>query len=133
MIIIHDIIEALVGDVPAFEVFNEETKLLKIKMEKGAIEEIRRTLDNETGEKFHALWYEFEEKLTNEAKVANALDKPEAQIQHNEADVSTWLDIEKEMLYMMDKHVNLNEFLVALKEVIVEEGEKKLADQSVAG
>lgn len=126
MIVIHDIIEALVGDVPAFEAFNPEVKLQKVKMETEAIDEIRRTLDNETGEKFHSLWHEFEDKLTNEAKVANALDKLEAQIQHNEADISTWLDIEKEMLYMMHKHVEFNDFLIAFKEVIVEEGESKL-------
>ena len=127
MIIIHDIIEALVGDVPAFEQFDADVKLHKIKIESEAINEIRRTLDNETGEKFHLLWHEFEKKETNEAKVANALDKLEAQIQHNEADVSTWLDIEKEMLYMMHKHVDFNEFLTAFKEVIVEEGALKLA------
>ena len=126
MIVIHDIIEALVGDVPAFEQFNSETKLQKIKMENQAIDEIRRTLDNETGEKFHSLWHEFENKETNEAKVANALDKLEAQIQHNEADISTWLDIEKEMLYMMQKHVDFNGFLTVLKDVIVEEGASKI-------
>lgn len=126
MIIIHDIIEALVGDIPAFEQFDAATKLQKIKMESQAIEEIRGTLDNETGEKFHALWHEFENKQSNEAKVANALDKLEAQIQHNEADVSTWLDIEKEMLYMMHKHVEFNEFLTVFKDVIVEEGALKL-------
>ncbi len=127
MIIIHDIIEALVGDIPAFEQFDAETKLRKIKMETEAIDEIRRTLDNETGEKFYSLWHEFENKESNEAKVANAIDKLEVQIQHNEADVSTWLDIEKEMLHMMDKHVDFNEFLTAFKEVIVEEGVLKLA------
>lgn len=126
MIIIHDIIEALVGDIPAFEQFNAETKLQKVKMETEAINEIRSTLDNETGEKFYLLWHEFENKETNEAKVANALDKLEAQIQHNEADISTWLDIEKEMLYMMQKHVDFNEFLTVFKDVIVEEGESKI-------
>ncbi|NCD71892.1 HD domain-containing protein [Mucilaginibacter agri] len=126
MIIIHDIIEALVGDIPAFEQFDAETKLQKVKMETNAINEIRQTLDNQTGEKFYELWHEFENKQSNEAKVANALDKLEAQIQHNEADISTWLDIEKEMLYMMQKHVEFNEFLTVFKDVIVEEGELKL-------
>lgn len=126
MIIIHDIIEALVGDVPAFETFDTAVKNLKMRQETAAIEQIRTSLDNEAGEKFYALWHEFEAKTTNEAKVANALDKLEAQVQHNEAAISTWLDIEKEMLYMLDKHVDFNEFLVALKDVIVEEGEAKL-------
>lgn len=127
MIIIHDIIEALVGDVPAFEQFDAETKRLKIARENEAISQIRQTLDNETGEKFYTLWHEFENKQTNEAKVANALDKLEAQVQHNEADISTWLDIEKEMLHMMQKHVDFNEFLTVFKDVIVEEGAQKLS------
>jgi len=126
MIIIHDIIEALVGDVPAFEAFDLDRKNQKIKMENEAINEIRRTLANETGEKFYQLWHEFEEKSTYEAKVANAIDKLEAQIQHNEADISTWIDIEKEMLYMMGKHVEFNEFLTVFKDAIVKEGEQKL-------
>ncbi len=87
-----------------------------------------RVIRPATGEKFHALWHEFENKETNEAKVANALDKLEAQIQHNEADVSTWLDIEKEMLYMMQKHVVFNKFLTVFKDAIVEEGELKLSN-----
>ncbi|EHQ26426.1 HD domain-containing protein [Mucilaginibacter paludis] len=130
MIVIHDIIEIIAGDVWAFDAFNKETRELKIQREMAAIDEIRKTLDNETGEKFHALWHEFEAKETNEAKVANALDKLEAQIQHNEADISTWLDIEKEMLHMMHKHVEFNEFLIAFKEVIVEEGVEKLANSN---
>ncbi|MDN3550836.1 HD domain-containing protein [Mucilaginibacter aquaedulcis] len=127
MIIIHDIIEALVGDVPAFDTFNEDVKKLKIENETRAIEDIREQLDNTVGDEFFDLWHEFEAKVTNEAKVANALDKLEAQVQHNEADINTWLDIEKEMLYMMDRHVNFNEFLTQLKDAIVEEGALKLA------
>lgn len=126
MIIIHDIIEALVGDIPAFEQFNAEIKQQKIAMESKAIDDIRLQLGGETGERFHALWHEFELKQSNEAKVANALDKLEAQIQHNEADIATWLDIEKDMLYMLQKHVDFNDFLTILKDVIVEEGAAKL-------
>lgn len=41
MIIIHDIIEALVGDIPAFEQFDADIKLQKVKMETDAINQIR--------------------------------------------------------------------------------------------
>ena len=44
MIVIHDIIEALVGDVPAFEAFDQDVKLLKIQEEGRAIEEIKNML-----------------------------------------------------------------------------------------
>lgn len=47
------------------------------------------------GDEIFNLWIEFENKQTFEAKVANALDKLEAQLQHNEADICTWLDIER--------------------------------------
>jgi len=127
MIIIHDIIEAIAGDVPAFDAMDKAVKQQKIEQETKAIEEIRAMLGNETGEGFYTLWHEFEAKATNEARVANALDKLEAQVQHNEADITTWLAIEKEMLYMLDKHVDFNGFLTELKNAIVEEGALKLA------
>jgi putative hydrolase of HD superfamily len=53
---------------------------------------------------------------------------PEARIQHNEAGISTWLDIEKEMRYMMQKHVDFNEFLTIFKAIIVEKGDQKLVN-----
>ncbi|GIQ60847.1 hypothetical protein Flavo103_39830 [Flavobacterium collinsii] len=77
--------------------------------------------------RIYNLWYEFENKVSNESKVANSLDKLEAHIQHNEADIETsWLDIEKKMLFMPDKHVSFNDFLTILKDVIVQEGITKL-------
>lgn len=126
MITIHDIVEAIAGDIPAFEQFDNDVKTQKIANEIKAIESIREELGSENGGKFYNLWYEFENKVSNESKVANALDKLEAQIQHNEADIDTWLDIEKEMLFMLDKHVNFNNFLTILKDVIVQEGITKL-------
>jgi putative hydrolase of HD superfamily len=49
MIITHDFIEALVGNLPAFDTFNDEVKQLKIENETQAIEDIRMQLDNEVG------------------------------------------------------------------------------------
>lgn len=130
MIIIHDIIEAIAGDVPAFEAMDINVKQQKIVQETKAIQEIQAMLGNDTGDEFYTLWHEFEAKATNEAKVASALDKLEAQVQHNEADITTWLDVEKEMLYMLDKHVDFNTFLTELKHAIVEEGALKLMAQN---
>jgi putative hydrolases of HD superfamily len=63
--------------------------------------------------------------------VANALDKLEVQIQHNEADLSTWLDIEHEMSFMMDKHVRFDHMLQLLKDLIEDEAEVKLKEAGV--
>ncbi|MEI5906790.1 HD domain-containing protein [Bacillus spongiae] len=127
MIIIHDLIEAEACDVPAFDTMNNSTvKKQKVEREHQAIVKIKNTLPKELGEEVYNLWMEFEEKESYEAKVANALDKLEAQIQHNEADISTWLEIEKEMTFMMGKHVEFDSFLKKFKDQIEQDGEEKM-------
>lgn len=127
MITIHDLVEAEAGDIPAFDTLNNVAlKEQKSLNEIQAIEGIRDTLGNKLGEELYHLWFEFEHKDTYEAKVANALDKLEAQIQHNEADISTWIEIEYTMSFLMDKHVAFDSTLKLLKDMIEEEAEMKL-------
>ncbi len=132
MIIIHDLVEAYSSDIPAFETMNNiEVKKIKVKNEITAIEKIRDLLGGESGQLFYDYWFEFEHKNTYEAKVANALDKLEAQIQHNEADINTWLPIEHEMTYMLGKHTDFDPVLTELKNLIEAEGIQKLEDSGL--
>lgn len=127
MIIIHDLVEAEAKDIPAFDTMNnEQLREQKAQNEMKAIQRIRETLKGDLGRDVYDLWIEFEHKQTYEAKVANALDKLEAQIQHNEADISTWIEIEYEMSFMMGKHTDFSPVLTQLKELIEEEAEDKL-------
>ncbi|MBM7837237.1 putative hydrolase of HD superfamily [Alkalihalobacillus xiaoxiensis] len=127
MIIIHDLVEADAGDIPAFDTMNdEERKQQKLINEVKSIERIRSILGDELGEELYQLWFEFENKDTYEAKVANALDKLEAQIQHNEADLATWIEIEYEMSFLLDRHVDFDPTMKALKELIESEADSKL-------
>jgi putative hydrolase of HD superfamily len=127
MIIIHDLIEAEAGDVSALDVLrNPAIKKEKEQRERAAIENLRRHLDSSVGEEVYRLWYEFEEKNTYEAKVANAFDKLEVQLQHNDADIATWEEIEFDMSYMMDKHVLFDQTLTQLKALIEKEAEDKM-------
>ncbi|GAA0075886.1 HD domain-containing protein [Clostridium sp. CTA-5] len=132
MIIIHDLVEAEAGDIPAFDTMNnDDLKKLKSEKEIKAIENIRDTLGNGLGEEVYNLWFEFENKNTYEAKVANAMDKLEAQIQHNEADISTWIEIEHKMSFLMDKHVKFDSNLKIFKDLIEQQAEKKLKDAGI--
>jgi len=132
MIIIHDLVEAEATDVPAFDTMNNaKIKKQKELNELKAIENIKNTLQGDLGLEVYNLWIEFENKQTFEAKVANALDKLEAQIQHNEADIDTWLDIEYKMSFLLDKHTNFNQTLNLLKDIIEEEAESKLVAAGV--
>ena len=132
MIIVHDLVEAEATDIPAFDTMNNaELKKQKQINEIKAIEKIRDTLQGSLGEDIYNLWMEFEHKETFEAKVANALDKLEAQIQHNEADISTWLDVEHKMSFMMGKHTDFHPVLTMFKELIEEDAEMKLRNAGI--
>ena len=66
-------------------------------------------------------------KKTYEAKVANALDKLEVKIQHNEADIDTWLPIEHKMTFQVAKHTNFDSFLSKLQKSLSKMVKKLLA------
>ncbi len=127
MIIIHDLVEAEAGDVSALDVLrNPSLKATKQAKEIAAIENLRQKLGSPLGQELYELWFEFEEKHTYEAKVANALDKLEVQLQHNDADLSTWEEIEYEMSFMMDKHTAFDRTLAQLKDLIEQQAETKM-------
>jgi putative hydrolases of HD superfamily len=132
MIIIHDLVEAEARDVSALDVLrNPEIKIAKVEMEKQAIENLRASLKETNGQEIYDLFYEFENKVTYEAKVANALDKLEVQLQHNHADFSTWEEIEYDMSYMMDGHVSFDKTLMELKDQIEGAAEIKMEQNGV--
>jgi putative hydrolases of HD superfamily len=132
MIIIHDLVEAEATDISALDVLRHpEIRILKMEREKQAIENLRSTLTETNGQEIYDLFYEFEEKETYEAKVANALDKLEVQLQHNHADFSTWEEIEYDMSYMMDKHVLFDDTLFELKRQIEDAAEHKMQSAGI--
>jgi putative hydrolases of HD superfamily len=132
MIIIHDLVEAEASDVSALDVLrNPEIAIQKVEREQQAIENLRSALIETNGQEIYDLFYEFEGKETYEAKVANALDKLEVQLQHNHADFSTWEEIEYDMCYMMDKHVLFDETLFELKKQIEQDAEQKMMQSGV--
>ncbi|MBO0934437.1 HD domain-containing protein [Fibrella aquatilis] len=127
MVIIHDLVEAEARDISALDVLRDPTiKAQKIENERKAIENLRSNLKETNGQEIYELFYEFENKETYESKVANALDKLEVQLQHNHADFSTWEEIEYDMSYMMDKHVQFDETLTELKRQIEAGAETKM-------
>lgn len=129
MIMIHDLVEAEAKDVPAFDtLFDTERKEQKQLAEQTAMENIKAMLEEEPGKELQELWLEFEAKKTFEAKVANALDKLEAQLQHNEASIDTWLEVEREMVYLLKPHTEFHPVLEDLRKMIVTEAEEKLKE-----
>lgn len=115
MILIHDIPEAHAGDHPAWK----KKKLDKYEREKLSLEETTKTLPDETRKYILSLWQEFEDCKTPEAKLANACDKMEAIISHNQADIKTWKKSEKEFtLWYGDEYCQYEPILKELKDIL---------------
>jgi putative hydrolase of HD superfamily len=125
MILTHDLVEALTGDVPFFD--RSERKALKPERERAAIAEIRTRLGEPLGAEIEGLWQEFEAKATPEAQFATALDHLEVQIQHNLAGIESWTPIEYDLVYTkMDRHCAFDPFLAALCDGVKEQAEAKM-------
>ncbi len=92
MCLIHDLGEAFTGDIPTFEKTDADEE-----KEDAAFDAWVATLPDETRQEFSALLAEMNALETQEAKIYKALDKMEAVIQHNEADLSTWLPLEYDL------------------------------------
>jgi putative hydrolase of HD superfamily len=133
MIVIHDIVEIEAGDTPVpFMVGNDGLKKQKEVREQAAIVNVRTQLGDVVGEEIYQLWHEFENQETYEAKVANALDKLEVQIQHNEADIKTWIPVEYDLIYSRRKYTMFDSTLDELRKIIELESEKKLTSAGIA-
>lgn len=127
MVIIHDLVEAIADDVPVFEITaTPEKKTLRKKRETEAMRQIAVMLPEINAKEIQSLWREFESSTTIEARVAQAIDKLEAQIQHNEAPLATWLDIEKNLMNSLEPYTRFDPFLDAVRTRVVDETIAKL-------
>lgn len=89
MCLVHDLGEALTGDVPSF--YKTEQNELG---EAEAWEQLFLMLPEPYASEIRALYEEMEKRETPEAKLYKALDNMEAVISHNEASLDTWIPLE---------------------------------------
>jgi putative hydrolases of HD superfamily len=126
LIALHDIAEAITGDIPYFD--ESSRKDTKLADEAEAMEKMCSTLPAASGELLLRLWREYEDCETLEAKFARALDKLEVQHQHNLADLKTWTEQELGLVYAkMDRERAHDVALKTLLAVIRSRAEKKMA------
>lgn len=125
LIALHDIAEAVTGDIPFFE--NSPRKAAKRADEAAAMRRIEAMLPPASAALVMSLWQEYEAAATPEAKFARALDKLEVQHQHNLADLQTWTAPEFGLVYTkMDRECAHDAALRALLAVIRTRAERKM-------
>ncbi len=123
MCLIHDLGEAVTGDIPTFlkTAADEAT-------EEEAVERLLAPLPEALRLEFTGLFREMEELATPEARLFKVIDKLEAVIQHNESPISTWEVLE----YQLQREYGQREAqwfpqTAALREAILRQTEEKIA------
>lgn len=114
MCLCHDLGEAFTGDIPSFlKTEADETT------EDKAVSSFCNSLDQPYNKELSELFKEMSELKTQEAKIYKALDKLEAIIQHNEADLSTWIPLEYTLnMTYAQENVEFSPYLTQLREEI---------------
>ncbi len=124
MCLFHDIGEAFTGDIPAFLKTGADEEA-----EGNVVDRFLDTLPEPYRSELRTLFVEMRELKTAEAKIYKALDKMEAVIQHNEADISTWLPLEYDLqINYGEKEVRFSDWTKALKQAANDKTREKISE-----
>lgn len=87
MVLVHDIVEIDAGDTYCYDAEGSKTKAIR---EEKAAERIFGLLPDDQKQEFYALWREFEDNITNNAKFANILDRIQPLLLNYTKDGISW-------------------------------------------
>ena|SRR6218665_10400 len=100
MVLIHDIVEIDAGDTFIYDAAKNHTNTDE---ELVAAKRIFGLLPEKQAEKFIAIWQEFEEGITNEAKFAKTMDRFEPLLQNVSNNGGTWAEFNVPYQKVYDK------------------------------
>lgn len=129
MCLFHDMGEAVTGDIPAFEKTKQDEAV-----EDSAVSQLLEHLPEPYYGEVGELFREMQEQQTTEAKLYKALDKLEALIQHNEADLSTWIPLEYDLqMTYGTKECSFAHYINELRNAVREDSIQKAGMNGPAG
>jgi putative hydrolase of HD superfamily len=127
MCLVHDIGEAFTGDIPAFLKTEEHEN-----EEENAVSSFLSSLPVLYRNELTELFEEMIALETQEARIYKTLDKMEALLQHNEADISTWLPLEYDLnLTYGTEETAFSKYMQKLRNALNGETLKKIHEESV--
>lgn len=122
MCVIHDLGEAIHGDIPAV---NQAQFPNKSQQEHDDLLLLTRTLDEPLRAEILALWDDYENARSAEAKAVKALDKLETLLQHNQGLNPPDFDYAFNLAYGK-KHTSAEPIFQTLREIIDQDTEAKI-------
>jgi putative hydrolase of HD superfamily len=119
--IIHDLGDAIGGDIPAIEQVEGGGKAAQ---EREDLLLLLRPLPERLREEITALWDEYEEAISSEARLAKALDKLETILQHNQGKNPGDFDYRFNLEYGR-KYTTADPLIASLREVLDQDTEER--------
>ena len=125
--LVHDWGEAITGDIPSFYKSDQHDRT-----EEEAVDMLLAELPEKDQAILKPLFESFSRLDTPEARLARALDKLEVVLQHNDADLSTWLPLEYSMNQIYAEEA-CREFpyLFAIQQQAKSDSRQKLLEQGI--
>lgn len=103
MLLIHDIVEVDAGDTYAYD---ENGLATKQEREKKAADRIFGLLPDDQREKFRALWEEYEQAQSNEAKFAHTMDNIQPAMLNAATDGRSWVEHSVKLSQIMKRNAH---------------------------
>lgn len=103
MLLIHDLVEIDAGDTYAYD---ENAKKSQAVRELKAADRIFGILPEDQGKKMRALWEEFEEQKTPEAKFARTLDNFQPTMLNDASDGKSWAEKGIKLSQILERNKN---------------------------
>ena len=103
MILVHDIVEIDAGDTYAYDDNGKKTQRQR---EEKAADRIFGLLPDDQSRKFRALWEEFEEGKTAEARFAHTMDNVQPAMLNNSTDGKMWAKNKVKLSQILERNKN---------------------------
>ena len=126
MCLVHDLGEAVTGDIPTFLKTREDEDV-----EDRAVESLLEGLDGPVREELTGLFAEMKAQETPEARRFKAIDKLEGVLAHNEAPISSWEPLEYSLKRTYgEEEAQVSPAMSALRRAMREDTDKKIAEEN---
>ena len=123
MCLIHDLGEAVTGDIPSFLKTGENEAT-----EEQAVEELLAELEEPLAGRMRELFAEMKAQSTAEARLFKAIDKLEAVLSHNEAPLESWSPLEYELNRVYgQEEAQVSPAMAQLRRTLAEDTERKIS------